>query len=265
MEINVLEKSKDGMKISFIMKGVTLSYANALRRVFIQNIPVLAIEDVEIRKNNSILYDEMVAHRLGLIPLSTDTKTYEQAPDEYDNVDDLNAKQKVSMTLKAKGPCTVYASDLKSKDPGVKPIHPKTPIVKLLAGQEIELEAIAVMSVGRIHAKWSPCLAYYKNKPSVKVKKKVENIKEVISKQTEKIFILKNNNLIVNNDIILKSNLVEDTIALCKPEGAIELTYNEDEIIFTIESWGQIKCKEIVIEGLNQLSGHCDEFAKLLK
>lgn len=265
MEINVLDMSKDGLKCTFITKGITVTYANTLRRIFIENTPVLAIEDVEIKKNNSILYDEMIALRLGLIPLTTDLKTYEQAPDKYKSIEDLNAKQKVSMTLKAKGPCTVYASELKSADPSVKPIYPKTPIVDLLPSQELELEAIAVVNVGRVHAKWSPCLAYYTQKPEIKIRKKIENAKEVIDNQHDKIFILKNNTLVVNNDTILSSRLVEEAVALCKPEGAVELKYSEDELIFTIESWGQLKCKEIMIEGLKQLTLMCDDFAKTLK
>ncbi len=265
MEINVLNMSKDGLNCTFMTKGITITYANTLRRIFVENIPVLAIEDVEFRKNNSILYDEMIALRLGLIPLLTDLKTYEQAPEDYKTAEDLNVKQKVSLTLKAKGPCTVYASELKSKDPTVKPIYPKIPIVTLLPGQELELEAIAVVNVGRIHAKWSPCLPFYSQKPEIKIKKKVENAKEVIENQPDNIFILKNNTLAVNNDKILSSRLVEESVALCKPTGAVELSYSDDEIIFTIESWGQLKCKEIIIEGLKQLNLMCDDFAKTLK
>lgn len=265
MEISILEKSKDNMKCSFIIKGIDIAYANSLRRVFMENVPVLAIEDVEIKKNNSILYDEIIAHRLGLIPLSTDLKSYDQAPDEYKNHEELNAKQKVSLILKAKGPGVVYASELKSKDPSVKTIFPKLPIVKLLPSQELELEAIAVVSVGRIHAKWSPCLAYYKQKPIIEINKKVDNAKEIIDNQSEKIFILKNNKLTVDKDLILNSNLLEETVALCKPKGSVELNYSEDEIVFTIESWGQLTCKEIILEGLKQLSTHYDEFAKTLK
>jgi DNA-directed RNA polymerase subunit D len=263
MEINILEASKDGMKCTFIMKGTTIAYANAIRRAFIEHTPVLAIEDVIIKKNSSILYDEILAHRLGLIPLTTDLKSYEQAPEDYKTPENLNAKQKVSLTLKAKGPCTVYASDLKSKDPSVKAYYPKIPIVKLLPSQELELEAIAVVGVGRMHAKWSPCLAYYRQKPQVNIKKKVENAKEVIDAQPDKIFILKNNTLTVNNDTILTSNLVEDAAELCKPEGSVEVKYSEDEVIFTVESWGQLSCKEIMQQGLNELSNLCEDFAKV--
>ena len=265
MDISLLDKSKDNLKQTFLMKGLSLSYVNVLRRTCMENVPVLAVEDVEIRKNSSILYDEIVAHRLGLIPLKTDLKTYERPPKDYKSTEDLSAKQRVLMTLKAKGPCTVYASDLKIKDPAVKPVYPKMPIVKLLAGQEIELEAAAILGKGKEHSKWSPCHVFYRQKPIINIKKKVENSKEVIEKQPDKIFIIKNSSLVVNNNLILTSNLVQDSVELCKPKGSVTLDYSEDEVVFTIESWGQLSCKEIMLEALNQLNNECDEFAKLLK
>ena len=265
MQISLLSRSKDDLNCTLLLKGISTVYANSIRRSFIENVPVLAIEDVELKKNNSALYDEMIAHRLGLIPLKTDISTYEQAPDDYKNHEDLNVKQKVTLSVKAKGPGMVYASDNKSSDPGVKPVHPKMPIVNLLQGQELEFEAIAVVSVGRKHAKWSPCLAYYRQKPNIEIKKKVENAKEVIEKQPDEVFILKNNNLTVNNEKILTSNLVEEAVSLCEPKNAVKLDYSDDEIIFTIESWGQLTCKEIIEEGLKQISLMSDDFLKALK
>ena len=64
------KKDKNKDRMSFEMSGTDISYANTLRRLFMNDVPVLAIEDVEFRKNDSGLYDEMVALRLGLIPLS---------------------------------------------------------------------------------------------------------------------------------------------------------------------------------------------------
>ena len=72
MEIRVLENSKEQGKISFILKDSNPVYANTLRRIMIDEVPTMAIEDIEFVKNNSILYDEIIAHRLGLIPLKTD-------------------------------------------------------------------------------------------------------------------------------------------------------------------------------------------------
>ena len=75
MQISLVEKNKDKTKISFLIKGIHYTYANALRRIIINKVPTMAIENVEIRKNSSALYDEMVAHRLGLIVLKTNLKS----------------------------------------------------------------------------------------------------------------------------------------------------------------------------------------------
>jgi len=107
----------------------------------------MAIEDVEVRKNSSSLYDEMIAHRLGLIPLTTDLKSY-NLPSECKCEGKGCARCQLVLTLSAKGPGIVYSSSLKSKDPKVKPVFDNFPIVKLLKGQEIELEATATLGTG---------------------------------------------------------------------------------------------------------------------
>ena len=77
MEVRLLEHDKKKNKCSFILKDTNAAFANVLRRNIINKVPVMAIEDVEFRKNSSVLYDEIVAHRLGLVPLATDLKTYD--------------------------------------------------------------------------------------------------------------------------------------------------------------------------------------------
>src|SRR3989344_4066327 len=76
MEIKLLENNKKEGKVSFMIKKTSPAFANSLRKYILEKVPAMAIEDVEFRKNGSILYDEMIAHRLGLIPLSTDLKSY---------------------------------------------------------------------------------------------------------------------------------------------------------------------------------------------
>ena len=76
IEIRLLEQDKEKNKVSFVLMNSTPSFANVIRRAIIEEVPVMAIEDVEFRKNNSILYDEIIAHRLGLLPLTTDLKSY---------------------------------------------------------------------------------------------------------------------------------------------------------------------------------------------
>jgi len=159
--MKVTKKSAKGNTLVVEIQGSTNWYMNTLRRLILSDVPTMAIELVEFRKNDSILYDEIVAHRLGLIPLKTDLKSYKVATQEEIENKEYLAQSSVKLTLKAKGPGVVYAKDLKSKDPKIVPVYPDMPIVKLLEGQEIELEATAVLGTGQVHAKWSPGHAHF--------------------------------------------------------------------------------------------------------
>lgn len=157
-----IAKTGKGNFLHLEMKDTTDWYTNTLRRLMITEVPIIAIEQVEISKNDSVLYDEIVAHRLGLIPLTTDLSSYVMPTQEEVDTGEYLAQSSCKLTLEAKGPCIVYAKDLKSADPKVKPVHPETPIVKLLENQELILVATAVMGKGRVHAKWSAGHAHYK-------------------------------------------------------------------------------------------------------
>ena len=161
MELKLIENQEKHNRVVFSLTGVDTAYANTLRRLMGFSVPVMAIEDIEFRKNTSILYDEVLAHRIGLVPLTTDLKSYNMIS-ECKCKGAGCASCTVKLTLKAEGPCTVYSSDIKTKDPAIKPVHGKMPIVKLLEGQEVELEATAVLGQGKDHSKWTPGLVYYK-------------------------------------------------------------------------------------------------------
>jgi len=70
--------SKDSKKMSVKLKGVPLQYANALRRVCLNGVPIFAIDTVDIIENSSVLPDEGLAHRLGLIPIKTDLSRFNE-------------------------------------------------------------------------------------------------------------------------------------------------------------------------------------------
>jgi len=261
MEIRVLSNNKEMGKLSFIIKDTTPAFANTLRRIMVDELPTMAIEDVEFRKNNSILYDEMIAHRLGLIPLTTDLKSY-NLPSKCKCKGEGCARCQLKLTLKAsKGSGIIYASELKTKDSAVKPVYPKMPIVKLLKGQSLELEATAVLGVGREHAKWTPCLAYYKHKPIIEIGN-VKNPEEVVEKTHGNIFEIKNGKLEVIKDNLFKYDLAN--VAEEVSNGEIKVKYDND-IIFYIESWGQLSCKEILTQSINILNETFDEFNEEIK
>lgn len=158
MKIEMLDH--DETHANFILDEATPAFANALRRIMISELAVLAIDEVEFFENNSALYDEMIAHRLGLIPITTEPKSY-SLPEECNCKGKGCSKCTVTFALHKKGPCTVYSGDLKSSDKDANPADPGIPIVKLKEKQKIKLEATARLGIGKKHAKWQPGVISY--------------------------------------------------------------------------------------------------------
>lgn len=264
MEIKMLDKDKKSGRASFALLNSNPSFANALRRNMMDSVPTMAIEDVEFRKNNSILYDEIIAHRLGLLPLTTDLKSYTLSS-KCKCKGEGCARCSVKMTLKSKSVGYVYASEIKSKDSKIKPICPKTPIVKLLKGQEIEIEATAKLGTGREHAKWAPCLAYYKYKPVIEIdEKKCTNAEEVAESCPVDVYDVKNGKLTINKDNLLKCHLC-GACAEKAASGSVKLNESDRDFIFYVEPWGQLKVKEIVAKAAEILGEQFKEFEEKLR
>ena len=138
--------TSDDKKISVKIKGVSLHYANALRRICLNGIPVFAIDTVDIIENSSVLPDEGIAHTLGLIPLKT----------ELDGADESNSRVMLVLDSEAtENTKVVTSAELESKDQVVKPISNQIPILHLAPGQRIKLEAYARLGRGTEHSKWN--------------------------------------------------------------------------------------------------------------
>ena len=138
--------NNDDKKISIRLKGVSLHYANALRRICLNGIPIFAIDTVDIIENTSVLADENIAHTLGMIPLKTELEGFDESKSRVmlilDSGDTENTK-------------TVTTAELESKDQVIKPISKQIPIAYLAPGQRIKLEAYARLGRGTEHAKWN--------------------------------------------------------------------------------------------------------------
>lgn len=158
LKVKVLEDSPNAVTLQ--LEGIDRSYANAVRRFCIAEVPSMAIDDVVILENSSVLYDEILAHRLGMLPIKTDLERY-NLPEECDCGNPLGChKCRVLFVLDAKGRdkvSTVYSGDLVSEDREVRPVSETIPIVKLAQGQSVKLEAYARLGKGKEHAKWQPC------------------------------------------------------------------------------------------------------------
>src|SRR3972149_7206688 len=259
MQITMLSKDKEKTQLSFFVKDTTPSMMNLLRRTIMNSVPTMAIEEVEFRKNSSALYDEVIAHRLGLVALTTDLKSYE-LPESKDGEIEYNAKNSVKMVLKAKGPGTVYASDLKSKDPAVKPVFPKTIIAVLLNDQELELEATAVLGTGSQHAKWSPGLVYYNHNAIITVNNNSSKLEECKSKLPPQIFGKDGK---VDKELITRFNLVDAVDGICEDVIKVELETNN--FVLNIESWGQLAVKDMVKSAFDIITEQTEDLSKAIK
>ena len=155
MKLKILEKSTDSVKIQ--LQGVSLAYANAIRRIALSEVPVMAIDEIVILENSSIIYDELLAHRLGLIPLKTDLSRY-VLPKDCDCGNPLGClKCRVLLVLDSEAKESVkeiLSEELISADEAIIPVRPDIPIVKVAPGQKVKLEAYARLGTGKEHAKW---------------------------------------------------------------------------------------------------------------
>ncbi|MAG45493.1 MAG: DNA-directed RNA polymerase subunit D [Nanoarchaeota archaeon] len=253
MNLKVLKQTEN--KVIFHISNAEIPLVNALRRSLVEEVPTMAIEEVTFAKNNSALYDEILAHRMGLIPLLTDLKT-------YNFLEDCKCKGKgcarcqVKFALSAKGPCTVLASDLKSRG-GVKPVYPNMPLTILLKNQDLQLEAVARLGKGKEHAKFSPGLAYYRFYPELKLTKD-SNIKKCA--ELSKNLVVKGTKLEIK-DITAWTEADEQ---ICE-ENKVEVDHNQEEFIFTLESWGQLDTKKLPNLALEILEKKLKELDKLIK
>ena len=146
MSLSIISQSEQ--KVSVKLKGIPIQYANALRRICLNGVPIYAIDTVDFLSNSSIMADEGISHRLGLIPLKT----------ELSDVQQNNESDKIMFTLdsgETENTRTVLSGELKSQDNNVKPISDNIPIVTLAPGQRLKIEAYARLGRGTEHAKWN--------------------------------------------------------------------------------------------------------------
>jgi len=159
MKVQVLEKND--IEIKFVVQELTDAFANEFRRIIMSEVPTMAIEWIDFKKNDSVMNDEILANRLGQVPLTFDQKIYD-LPEDCKCEGKGCSRCQVELILKKKGPGMVYSGDLKTKAKDVKPVFDNIPIAELFEGEEMQFEAIAQLGKGRMHAKWQASVVGYK-------------------------------------------------------------------------------------------------------
>lgn len=251
---------QDKLKGLFLFENTDHTYLNTIRRLITNRVPTMAIDEVKFLENGSAMYDEQVALRLGLIPLTTDIESY-MMKNKCKCKGEGCARCTLDLTLNKIGPCTVLASDMKSKDPAVKPAFPNLPITKLLEGQTLKFEAKAILGFGKMHAKFVPGLMFYTSVPKFKVND---------AKEAKKIAPESNGVLEFDGKKLTLKDYSKADFAVSLVEGneAVEVEMSNEDYIVTIESWGQLSIKELVSRAIEVLDEELEELeteAKELK
>ncbi|MCL5423836.1 MAG: DNA-directed RNA polymerase subunit D [Candidatus Marsarchaeota archaeon] len=143
------EIKEENEKVFRFIMDADISIANAIRRTAANSVPCFAIDRVIFYENTSAMFDEYIAHRIGLIPIKTPSKGY-------------NESDEIVFSLEATGPITVYSRDLKSTDKDVVVANENIPIIKLGNEQRLRIEGKAILGIGLKHAKFQPGLATFK-------------------------------------------------------------------------------------------------------
>lgn len=258
MKLEKIKDDKKNKKLSFLLKGSNEVFANTIRRLIIEEVPTLAVEEVEVKDNSSALHDEMLALRLGLVPIKTDLKSY-RLPKNQDEIAEKSASCTLQLKLKANKKGYVYAGEAESDDPKCTFVYEKMPVVKLLSKQKVDVIMTAVMGQGKEHTKWTPGLAHYKKEPVLKVGK-VQNPERLASVCSDGVFKVKGNSVEVVPEKAYESKLL-DTYA--EMDKGISVTYS-DNLLFYVESWGQLSCKEMLTKSAEILLEKIEEMEKLL-
>ncbi|MFH1473901.1 MAG: DNA-directed RNA polymerase subunit D [Candidatus Aenigmatarchaeota archaeon] len=257
MKVKIL--SKNDTEIKFLLEESNPQFANALRRIMMSEIPILTIEYVDFMINNSVLYNELIAHRLGLVPLVFDSKKF-HFRDKHDN-DKTCSMCEVVFAINKKGPCVVYTKDMKSSNPDVKPMYDNIPIVELFDDQKLKLEASSSLGTGKDHARYQSSVASYRYFPKVKIIDKLSNPEECVKVCSKNALKISGSKASVNNDC----DLCKECVNIANPKGSLEIEGDSTSFIFDVESVSGLKPEDIIYQAVDILKKKIKDFGKEVK
>lgn len=259
MKFELLQLEED--RIRFLLSGVSAAFANGIRRACMSEVPVLAIDEMGLYDNTSVLFDEQISLRLGEVPLRAEDLDLFSKPDECECGGTGCPGCRIEFMLSSEGPGMVYSKDIQFADPGVKAAFDKIPIVILGEGEKLVIEGFATKRVGKDHSKWQAgTLCGYKNLPSIEIKD-CNGCKKCVE-------VCPRNVLVMEGDRAKTTNILE--CSLCKlctdacEAGAIKLTPVLDSFVVSIESSGTIAAKELVARAAQEIKARAEDLGAKL-
>ena len=278
MKVKILKMEDYYAQVEF--KDVDYSFVNSIRRSLVSMVPCLALHEIDFHMGSlgsyvdeesgdekeyesiSAMFNEIIAHRLGMLPIPTDKKTVEAFGN---SVNDDSKQPDIMYSLHKQGPCTVYSGDLEPVNGDDSLIIPEAnvPIVKLAEGQAILIYAKAKMGVASTHTKWQCAVApRFYQAPTVTVSSG-KGSKAVLDAVGKDKFKKKGSNHVITDPVIAHQAL-KDLEKLWNDEDAqkaMEITTKTDHFVFEFETNGAMKAKLALEQALETFNTQCNEFA----
>jgi DNA-directed RNA polymerase subunit D len=281
MKVKVLKMDDNYAQIEF--KDVDYSFVNSVRRSLVSMVPCLALHEIDFHMGSlgsyvdeesgdereyesiSAMFNEIVAHRIGMLPIPTDDKTLEAFGD---SIDDHNKQPDIMYSLHKQGPCTVYSGDLEPVSGDDSLVIPETnvPILKLAEGQAILVYAKAKMGNAKIHTKWQCVVAprfYQASSISVSSGKGSKAVFDIVNK---KKFKKKGSNHVLDDprEAYKALNELEKLWNDKEAKESVKITTKTNHFIFEFETNGAMKAQLALEQALKALNKHCSEFASAI-
>ncbi|MFH1328335.1 MAG: DNA-directed RNA polymerase subunit D [Candidatus Bathyarchaeota archaeon] len=267
MKIQILDRKDNYLR--FILSDSYPAFVNALRRIVLSEVPSMTIDDIFFYENTSAMNDEVMAHRIGLIPLKTDLDTY-VLPEECECKSEMGCNRcraLATLEVEAEGSTrVVYSGDLKFEDSDIAPTSEKIPITKIVPGQRLRFEAHAKLGMGKQHAKWQPVSACaYKYVPIIEINKKTcDACEECVKACPKRVLGIKQGKLSVQR--LLDCTLCLECVKKCpKKPPAIEVEGDVNSFIFNVESTGCLPAERILSEATKIFTGKIEKLMKEVK
>ena len=243
-EVEFIERGD--RKARFLVRGVTPAFANGIRRAIIADVPTLSIETVRMVENSSVMFDEQIGLRLGLVPLTTPLGEFEEG-------------DTVTLSLDVSGPGTAYSGDLVSSDGMVQPADDNVPIIDLKDDQRLEFEADAVLSTGKDHAKHQGGVAVgYRHLQRVEVLGDRDEYDE-----TEDAQILRG--VIEEDGELVPTEEFDHDLTNRYPGKEVEVHDVPNAFVFHVETDGSLSVDELVTEAAASISDRADELEQAVQ
>ena len=241
--------------VRFLVRGVTPAFANGVRRAILADVPTLSIDSVRVIENSSVMFDEQIALRLGLVPLST--------PDDY------RPDEAVTLAIDVEGPATAYSGDLVSTDEKVQPADENVPIIDLKEGQRLELEADARLGVGKDHAKHQGGVAVgYRHLQRVEVLGQTGEFEDDEARILRGVIeegAADHAAEDVEDGDLVPADAFDNDLSQRYPDKEVDVEDVPNAFVFSVESDGSVPVEDLVVEAVGTLHARADELEEAVQ